>query len=278
MRMSFVNQPSPLLIGVINERTVRDCIAAISNCQYHGATGIDLHLSCLDEDAKNVESIRRIVSATSRPILALNYNHTYERQPFSCDEETRVDLLLKAAEAGVSAVDFQGYTFDIASKTALRPEYANADYSFIKESPREVVLDPVIIDKQMALFDQVHQMGAEVLLSVHPGVPLNCEQVVDLALFLEKRGPDIIKIVTVCKTEEQLVESFKTMIALKKEVKTKTHLHCNGKMGKLSRLINPILGGHLIFCNDGYTTSSAFEQLDLQTAKTALDCIQKIML
>ena len=30
-------------------------------------------------------------------------------------------------------------------------------------------------------------MGAEVLLSCHPGIQMKCEQVVDLALFLEKR-------------------------------------------------------------------------------------------
>ena len=105
---------------------------------------------------------------------------------------------------------------------------------------------------------------------------MNCEQVVDLALFLEKRNPDVIKIVTPCYNEEQLAESFKTMLTLKKEVKTKVHFHCCGAAGSLTRIINPVLGGYLIFCSDSYTPSSNFEQLDLTTAKTILDQIQKI--
>ena len=94
------------------------------------------------------------------------------------------------------------------------------------------------------MIEKVHSMGAEVLLSCHPGIPMNCEQVVDLALFLEKRNPDVIKIVTAATNENELLESFKTMVALKKELKTPVSYHANGKAGSLSRIINPILGGH----------------------------------
>ncbi len=48
-------------------------------------------------------------------------------------------------------------------------------------------------------------MGAEVLLSCHPGIPMNAGQIVDLALFLEKRSPDIIKIVTIANTEDEAI-------------------------------------------------------------------------
>ena len=74
---------------------------------------------------------------------------------------------------------------------------------------------------------------------------MNCQQVVELALFPEKRNPDIIKIVTAATSEDELVESFKTMVALKKEVKTPISYHANGKAGILSKIIDPILVGHI---------------------------------
>ena len=67
-------------------------------------------------------------------------------------------------------------------------------YSFASVKPFEVVTDSAIIDKQCELIEWVHGHGAEVLLSCHPMIPMSTDQVVELALFLEKRGADIIKI------------------------------------------------------------------------------------
>ena len=119
-------------------------------------------------------------------------------------------------------------------------------------------------------------MGAEVLLSCHPGIPMTTEQVVELALFMEKRQPDIIKIVTVATNDDELAESFKAMTVLKRELKTPVSYHAAGKAGALSRIINPILGGQIIFCVDRYSVSSTKEQLDLRTVRTIVDNMRKI--
>lgn len=174
-----------------------------------------------------------------------------------------------------SKIDLPGYTYDLFSKKQFRQEFSHLNYSFIKGNPREIIVDEAIIEKQIALIEKIHKMGAEVLLSVHPSIPMNTEQVLELALFLEKRNPDLIKIVTLCTNEDELVESFKTMITLKRKVKTRTHFHCCGEAGKLSRIINPILGGYLVFCSDGFTESSNFEQLDLQTAVEAINLLKR---
>ena len=106
---------------------------------------------------------------------------------------------------------------------------------------------------------------------------MNCEQVVDLALFLEKRNPDIIKIVTIANTDEELIESLKTMLALKKVIKTPVSYHAAGAKGRLSRVINPVLGGQIAFCVDRYTDSSTMEQLELSTVKTVIEGLKKIL-
>ena len=59
MRKSFAKVTSPILAGVIKEKTPDDAIAAIRNCEYKGATGIDLHLSCLDSQYQNMDSIKK---------------------------------------------------------------------------------------------------------------------------------------------------------------------------------------------------------------------------
>ena len=273
---SFAKPESPLLAAVIRQRTPKEAIAAITNAQYHGATGIDLHLSCLDDEYKNTKSIEEILKFCKIPVMALNYNHRIDYSTYSSDEESRVALLKMAVDAGVSCIDMQGYTFDLESKNGFRQEYQGLGYSFTKGNPKEIVCDEKVIEQQMNLIDECHNVGCEVLLSCHPNVYLNTEQACDLARFLEKRNPDVIKIVCPCSSDEQLAESFGTMIALRKAVKCKVSFHLNGPKGKLSRIINPVLGGHLIFSIDGYTAADSPEQLDLATAKKALDAMNLI--
>ena len=263
---------APALAAVVKERGVKAAIAEIKNCMYDGATMIDLHMPCL-EDA-GTEALKKIISSTDLPVLALNYNNTYEGANAGYTEEMRVESFLRAVEAGAAGIDMQGYTFHLPSKSGFCGE---DKYSFTKGNPKEIVTDGEIIAKQCELIEKVHSMGAEVLLSCHPAVVMNAETVVDLALFLEKRSPDIIKIVTPATNEDELIESIKAMSLLKKEVKTPVSYHANGKAGSLSRIINPILGGQIIFCVDRYNESSTMEQLDLKTVRAVVDNMKKIM-
>lgn len=274
---SFAHKESPMLIGVVRRETVRDAIADIKNCEVHGATGIDLHLSCLKRELWNEESLRTIISSTKLPILSLHYNHNYDYSLFESTEEERVALLMTAVRAGTSAIDMQGYTFDQASKAGVREEFKDAPLSFLKNNPHEVVLDPKIIEKQCALIEEVHSLGSEVLISTHTGIQMKAEEVVELAQFLEKRNPDVIKIVSVSKDEEDLAEAIRAALLLKKEVRTVVHYHAAGAPARLSRILNPLLNGYLIFCHDGYHAGANFEQLDLETAKTAVDALKKLM-
>lgn len=273
MKQKLSQMEAPALAGVIRERNVRDAIAEIKNCKYDGANMIDLHLSCLEKT--DIESLRSMISSSMLPVLALNYNNTYEWEDAGLSEEERVASLLRAAEAGAAGIDMQGYTFHLPSKK----EFCGEDkYSFTKGNPKEIVTDEAVISKQCELIEKVHSMGAEILLSCHPGISMNCEQVVDLAAFLEKRNPDIIKIVTRASNEDDLAESIRAMLLLKKEIKTPVAYHANGSAGTLSRIINPLLGGQIAFCADRYSESSTMEQIDLHTAAVIVENFKKIML
>lgn len=263
--------PSPAVAGVVRERTARDAVAGIRNCVYDGADMIDLHLSCLEDAGTDV--LRTVIGATRLPVLALNYNKTYDWQDAGNTEEQRVGSLWNAVLAGAAGVDMQGYTFDVQSRDGFHGEDI---YSFTKGNPKEIVTDEGILARQCEWIAQVHARGAEVLLSCHPGIPMTAEQVVELALFLERRRPDVIKIVTRADGEEDLIESFRAMTLLKKEVGTAVSYHVNGAAGRLSRIVNPLLGGHMIFCTDRYHAGSTMEQPDLKTVRTVIDAMKRM--
>ena len=271
MNQTLSRIPAPAVAGVVRSYYIKDAVAEIKNCLYDGAQMIDLHLSCLERSDE--ESLKRIISSSRLPVLALNYNKTLDWEDAGLSEQERVESLLRAVSAGASGIDMQGYTFHLPSKDGFCGE---DKYSFTKNSPKEIVTDAAVIAKQCELIEQVHAMGAEVLLSCHPGIPMTCEQVVELALFLERRGPDIIKIVTKANNEEELVESFRAMVALKKECKIPVSYHASGEAGSLSRIVNPLLGGQIIFCVDRYDRGSTMEQLDLRTVRAVVDGMKKI--
>ena len=263
---------APALAGVVREKTARAAQAEIKNCHLHGAAMIDLHLSCLED--RSEENLRAIIEKSPLPVLALNYAGAYDWTPVPFTEQERAELFLSAVRAGAAGVDIQGYTFDLPSKTAFVGE---DKYSFTKDNPKEVVTDSAVIEKQCEFIERVHGMGAEVLLSCHPGVAMNREQIVELALFLEKRNPDIIKIVSIANTEEDMLESLHAMRALKREVKTPVSYHAGGKFGALSRVLCPVLGGQIAFCVDRFSESSTLEQLELASAKTVIEELKKLI-
>ena len=262
--------PSPALAGVINKKTVADAISAIKNSTFAGADMIDLHLSCLDNTDE--ESLNKIIKTSRLPILALNYNKKVDGSAAGYTEEERIESLLRAVKAGAAGIDMQGYTFHAPSKGGF---YGENKYSFTKIEPKEVITDGEIISKQCELIEKVHAMGGEVLLSCHPGKPMTCEQVVDLALFLEQRKPDILKIVTVAKDQDDLLESIRTMTVLKKEIKTPITYLANGSAGSLSRIINPLLGAHIAFCAEHYEGQTFVGQPELRSMRTIVDTVER---
>lgn len=264
MEKRFSASDTPLLAGVVKERTPEAAMEKIRYFEENGATAIDLHLSCLDEEYKTVEQIKRIVDCTDLPMLGLNYSRRYDWTEIVETEEERAELLLKAVEAGISAVDLLGYSFDLNS----RGKFVGEDiYSFTKNNPLEIVTDEAVIEKQKEFINRVHGMGKEVLLSTHPDIPMNGNQVIDLVQFLAERNPDIIKIVTRCNTEDELVEAYDTMRRLKKlNLKQKISFHCCGEMGRTTRLINPVLGSYMCFCTKADDGNRIKEQLDIVTA------------
>ena len=77
--------------------------------------------------------------------------------------------------------------------------------------------------------------------------------------------------------ENDLDESIRAMLLLKRELKTPVAYHANGRAGMASRMINPLLGGKIAFCVDRYDEASTMEQIDLRGAAATVDYLRKIL-
>lgn len=275
MRKSFMKNKAPVLTGAVQEVTAEKSIRAIKNFTLKGAKGIDLHLTHLETADLTLDSLKQIISASPLPIFALNYTVTESAE----EEEKRIELLLRAFEAGAAGIDMQGYTYDFASREKFDKNFSNAKYSFEKYNPKEVVLNENIIEKQCKLIEKIHAEGGEVLLSNHIGTFMDCASLLEFITFLEKRNPDTIKIVTLCDSEYELTEIVKAMIMIKKQIKTPVTLICNGKYRAISRILNALLGGYMVFCADSYIPEYAnMGQPDITAIKNIIENANNLLL
>lgn len=250
MRPSFAKLPQPFIVNVIREKDPESAIALIKNAEYDGAQAHDLHLTALEKRYHNLKDLKRTIASTANPVLVLNYRYTDD-----INDEERIRALLLSIEAGAAAIDVPADLFDpqYTSYVSVEPDY----YS---KQPKELSMDPAVVDKQKKLIETVHAMGAEVLLSSHTRIVMSCEQVVAHALEMQARGADMVKIVSVCMNEDQLIEAFKSIIALKRVMKVPFQYQCHGEHGKLTRVVGPMLGSMLVFCNQRFAAHTFNEQ------------------
>jgi 3-dehydroquinate dehydratase type I len=235
---------------VVTDTDPDSCIATIRNSEYDGAEAFDLHLRSLEMQYHNVNDLERIIKCTNKPMLMINYRVDSKWIGQSTDEE-RIESHLLAVKAGASACDIMGDIYD--------------------PSPMELSRKPKIIDKQKRLIDKIHSMGAEVLMSSHTWVPMKCDQVIEHMKEQESRGADMVKVAAAANNEEELIESFRTTVELKKEMKVPFVYICMGEYGKIHRFIGPMLGSSLIFCVQQYTPKGHKEQPLVRAAKAVFD-------
>lgn len=275
MRKSFMKNKAPVLTGAVQEDNAELAVRAIKNFALRGAKGIDLHLTHFDESSLSIERLKYIIDSSPLPIFGLNYTVSHSEE----EETGRIELLWRTVEAGAAGIDLQGYTFDFKSRDEFNGEYENSGYSFVKRKPKEVVTDKKIIEKQCELIEKVHSVGGEILLSNHVGVFMTCDELLDFCDFLEKRNPDTIKLVTMCDSEYELSETVKAMIMIKKEIKTPVTLICNGKYRAISRILNSLLGGYMVFCADTYIPKYAnMGQPDITAINSVIENADRLML
>lgn len=270
--MHRFSQAEPFMLAhVIREETPEAVLREYAAGEGLARRGCDVHISTLETRYKTPEVYERIFSAIKEPVLAINYDSDKLFRRAGIPQETRLSQLEEAVKCGAASVDLQGFAFEPKGRNGLE----NVDpkqYVFAASGAKEVTVNEEAIEKQCRYIEKIHSLGGEVLLSTHTSAYLDTEQAVALALFLEKRDPDIIKLVTVgCDTRDRVAECIRTVIELKKTLKCRFSFHCNGKFGKETRLLGPLFGSYMAFAVREYGPGYDKNQLRLADAAAFFD-------
>ena len=251
---------------MVLENTTEDAVRAIRAAEANGAYGFMVYVSCLREEDRTLEDLQQIMYCTDLPVLAIAYNVSlFGAQSLSFDD--MADLLRLSVQAGAAAVDLQGFMWSDDTRASLTQyraywEAKGFDMSFASANPAEVCADPAVLEKQRAFTDEIHAMGAEVLLSVHASVQMNAGQIVALGKFMEAQGIDIAKIVLSGSSKDTVLEHLEACKVLSEELQCKFSVH---GQSTLSRLMCPMFGSYIAFCVDEYTQVQTNIQIELDT-------------
>ena len=221
---------------MVQAPTAKQAEMKIRNAIADGATAIGFQMRTLENQYRTKELLTSIFSAAEeRPIYLTNY-----RGGLNADmtDEQLMEGLFFGLECGATLVDIMGDTFAPA--------------------PEELTMDRKAIAKQMQFIDKVHERGGEVLMSSHVYTYRAPERVIEMALEQQKRGADIVKIVTGAETQEEELKNLEICHLLKKELKVPFLFLSSGKYNYLHRTIGPAFGVCMWLCFREYDDTTYF--------------------
>lgn len=249
MKPTFLHQNRPLICGMVLKENPADIRYRIKNSIYAGADALGIQLCRLKREFKTKEHYKTIFSSCGgRPIYITNYRYC-ANTGFS-DEEC-MDGLKLALSCGGTLADIMADTFD--------------------KTDGEFTMNPDAIARQMALIDEIHGMGKEVLMSSHVCKFIPAEKVLEIALEHQRRGADIAKIVTAANSDEEMLENFRANVLLKKELKIPFLFLSGGTHTKLHRMIGPQLGCCMYLAVYEHDENAVSTQPTIAAAKAVRD-------
>lgn len=225
VKKTFLNQNRPLITGMILKDNPDDIRFAVKNAVYDGADCLGIQLECLKKEYKSVDNYKNIFATCSNhPIYITNYRL---RENLGFTDEKIADELVKALSCGATLGDVPGSLFDPESKMGV-----GIELTYKQEA----------VDKQMELIERIHSMGKEVLMSSHTLKFESAETVLEIADEHQRRGADIVKIVTAANSDEEQMENLRITTLLKKELKIPFLFLSGGTHSKIHRMVGPQLG------------------------------------
>jgi len=226
MKKSFLNTNSPLIMEMIQVPTAKRAECCIRNAIADGATAVGLQMHYLEKQYRTEQTLKTIFAAAEdKPIYFTNYRNGLNE---GMSDEELMEGLLFGLQCGATLVDIMGDTFN--------------------PSPEELTTDEKAIKKQMEFIDEVHKKGGEVLMSSHIKQFRPAERVLEIALEQQRRGADVVKIVTGANTQEEEIENFQICHLLKEELKVPFLFLSGGTYSYLHRTIGPALGVSMWLC------------------------------
>lgn len=235
----------PYLTVSLSDPTPEETICTIRNAVFDGADAFLIHMERLRPEFVNKTTLKSIFAyAEDKPIMTLNYRH---------GDHTDDDLVkgqFEALKAGASCIDVMGDLFD--------------------RVPDQLTENSDAIKKQKAYINEIHSMGAQVLMSSHTSYK-TINELLEYAEKMQERGADIVKVAMSVDTIEQMNEATMSTMQLNKQLNVPFLLICTGKYGKAHRMIAPLYGSCMVLCVQRYTVIGHREKPVLRCAKAVYD-------
>lgn len=250
MNSAFLEAQRPLLTVMMQCAAPETVIYRVRNSLAQGAEAFGLQVESLKPEFRTEETYQRLFSEMrGKPCYVTNYRTGYNRGK---TDEVLAEELLELARQSSLLCDVMGDLYC--------------------PHPEELTEDPVAIEKQMKLIDQLHSMGSEVLMSSHILKFTPAERVLEVALEQKRRGADVIKIVTGADTMEQQIENLRITHLLKTELGA-PFLFLSGGECSIHRRLGINLGCCMALCVYEHDALSTATQPLLQTMKCIRDGI-----
>lgn len=247
-KYTFLNHEKALLTVMLQCHDPETAIGRIRNANFSGAEAYGLQVESLKPEYHTPEVYQRLFKEMKRPVYVTNYR---SRSNEGKTDEQLAEGLLTLAENGATLCDMMGDYFD--------------------RQPDELATDPAAIQKQMELIEQLHQRGAEVLMSSHVLKFTPAERVLEIALEQQRRGADVVKIVTAADTPEQEIENLRINLLLKEKLSVPYLYLSGGSCNTLHRRLGWKLGCGMILCVYEHDAFSTAAQPLLSTARAVRD-------
>jgi 3-dehydroquinate dehydratase len=222
----------PFICGTLFYSDRRTTMMNMKLGELQGAKAFELNLLSLqstDEDLKD------IFKFTTRPVFT-----TFRRGGPRADgtlirndanEEQRMQRQLDALELSSSGFDMEFDTFVMKRRTE-----------------DQWTSDEASIKKQQRIIEAAHARNAEVMISCHVyNRVLTSSEAVRIGKEVEKRGADLAKIVCQNYSYEDMLETLKGVLALRKQLTIPFVYFGMGEFSKLTRVVGPMLGSMLVY-------------------------------
>jgi len=246
-KVKFTELKRPFICTIISDQNPVDCIRTIKLSDYDASDAYEMNLMVWEKRFLNPKDLKSVFQATVRPIFVCHYRWNYEKH-LDIDEEERIQLLINAVRWGADGIDLEADAFD-PSRGPLEWSEEARKYSLNRTSPpRDWTMKPEAIKRQRQVIDEVHRLNGEILMSAHTRVHLSVEQCVSMAKEMESRGADIVKVVSVDHSFEDLLDTMRATLEIKKVLKIPFIMMSHGDHSKIGRVVCPMLGSLLAFC------------------------------
>lgn len=271
-KIKFTRIRRPFTCTIVSDPTPADCVRTIRLSDYDGSDAYEMNLMMMDRKFINEQDLKPVFRSTIKPVLVCHYRWDYEK-PLYMDEGERIRLLVDAVRWGADGIDLEADAFDPTPGPSEWSEEARR-YSLDRRSkPRDWTLNPEAIERQKKVIGEVHELGGEVLMSAHTRVHLSADQAVSMVREMEARGADMAKVVSVDLSFEDLLDTMRTTLEIRKTARIPFIMLSHGEHSKIGRVVCPMLGSMLAFCTQPCSPAGFPLQPPIRVQRAAWDNI-----